>query len=485
MPAAAHHSPRFSARLSLRPLVVLAACLWPVVLAACNPLVFQDIADGAHVREFTLKGTLNAPVHSGIAVPYDIEGDGLHDHLLLANGEDSSLAWMELSEAGFALGEFPDADVLSQLIFPIERADLGIVGGLAKVPDPMAAPGEAQGPYGLVSLQAPSTLERARVVRFRIPEFSRVDDVNLDIVNVRVNGTLLPRFGRQLAAINLDADQLDPDYEVLVGSELGVAVFDNLGKNRLTYTDAREAAETANPGSTTGDNAPDYREFTFCEDVGLTNAVAAGLLGAGQSPVFIAANADGLTFIAEQQPPATNAAGAPIYDCARRTISAPTEGTEDFGAGLLIADIDGDGLDDLAVGDPGANRVFIYLQDATNGLGSTPVEVLEPFDDEDGETTGFGASIGVARLGDPIGDVLLVGAPTSPVGQTRESGRFFVFDRVTREPISAVLDTEPGKNDRWGRWVGGLSVGERQEIVVHGTDMGRVHVAINEDDPRP
>lgn len=470
---------------SILSIAIAAAALLPA--AACNPLAFENVVEDAHVRQFVLKGTLNAPVHSNIAVPYDTTEDGLDDHLLIANGEDASLGWMELNEAGFARGDFPEGDVLNALFFPIERADQAVVGGLARVPDPMAAmtPNQSPEPYGIVSFQSPTDLERARVVRFRLPGFQRVDDVNVDIINVKIDGALLPRFGRLLAAINLDADQDDPDYEVAIATELGIVVIDNLGKNRLVYEQAQQAAEAANPGSTTGDNEAEGYGWTYCGNLTQTTGLVAGAVGPSGSPTFVVSTPAGLTLVGQPDTPIANTVGAPVFDCAKREIAAPPEGTSQFGAYMFVDDVNGDGLDDLCVGDPEANRVFVYLQLPDTGLAPTPAQTLMPFDDEDGETVAFGAAIGRAELGEQIGPVLLVGAPDSGVGQTQRSGRFFVFSLPTFEPIRAVVDTEPTKNTFWGTWVGGVSIGDREEIVNHGDIEGRVHVALNEDDPRP
>jgi hypothetical protein len=442
-------------------------------MGSCNPLIYDKMLKDVYVSNFNMRGPGGTPTHSRVEVVYpaDEKGEG---HLLMAAVDDASMVNLSLSAGGDPKETYPNVDVLTALVFPIEGVQKVKIGGLVEVPP-------AQGrdePHALAAFQAPGAPDTARVVRFRADTWSRSDNAEDDMVNPIIDGTPLPIFGTGLGAINMDGDADDPDYEVATGSQEGVVVYDNLGKNREAY---EAAADAMPPASCEGDNAPDCYGFTLCTDVGLPNNITQGPFLPGGEPAFVASHEAGLTLIGAPDGGAENAVGAPIFNCAAGFIDAPEGLSPGLGAELFVSDLDNDGTLDLAVGDPTANVVYTFLNDGADGLPSTPTRTITPFED----AMEFGYSIGRADLGAPIGSVLLVGAPGSAVDSLPEVGKTFVFDIEGRELLEVLADETPEKNTRFGIWAGGIYVGDRDELVVVGISEAKVHVAINADDPFP
>jgi hypothetical protein len=444
-------------------------------LVACNPLVYDKILDDVWVENFAMRGPTGAPTHSaiGLTFPPDESGKG---HLLMASPGDMSMGWLSLSAGAEPIEQYPTVEDLQALIFPIDGVQTVEIGGLVEVPSPDDV---SELPHVVVAIRAPGEPGNARVVRFAVPTFVRTDTDDLDIVAPRLEGTPVPAFGTGLAAINLDGPQDDPAYEVAVGSQAGVFVFDAVGANRPAY---EEALAGLDPADCSGDAAPDCFFFTYCDGVGEPTGMTQGrLLPEGAGPAIVVANPQGLTFIAAPDPLETNAVGAPIFDCAALHLGVPGGATPRYGETLHVIDLDADGDDDLLVGDPGANRVHVFV--AGDGIPTQPTTVLEP-SVPDG-VLDFGKGIGQAALGGGIGTVLLIGAPGSVVGGKPEVGKVFVYDALGAEELVVLADTTPEKSSRFGLWVGGLHVDGRDELLVVGSSDAKIYVAISEDDPPP
>lgn len=461
------HSPTRSLFLSALVLATAAGNL------GCNPLIYDKLLEDVYITNFRLRSPTGASVHSTIALtfPADENGDG---HVLMASPRDVSMVWLNLNAAADPIERYPTVEDLQALIFPLEGVQKVDVGGLAKVPAPM--PGDTD-PHVVVALKAPGEPENARVVRFDLPEFRRTDDNEIDISNPDIDGSPVPNFGSGLAAINLDGPQDEPEYEIAVGSDEGVLVFDSVGANLETYLAAK-----AGLGAACMANETDCFHFTHCADVGLPSNMTQGMFMAGDAPAIVASNESGLTFITDKASPETNAVGAPVYECAAMVWSAPDGSSPNYGSELFVDDINDDGHDDLLVGDPGANRVYVHLG-STGTLTQTPTLTLEPPAGEDALAYGF--ALGRADLGQTIGSVLLVGAPSSTVGGQAEVGKVFVYALGDLSaPIVVLADETPTKNTRYGEWVGGVRVDpDRDELLVSGENEAKVYVAISEEDP--
>lgn len=441
---------------------------------SCNPLIYDTLLEDIYVSQIALRGPTGVPTHGPIAASFPPDADG-NAHVLLAAETDVSMVFLGLTPGAAPSEAYPTAEDLTALIFPIEGVQKVQIGGLWAVPSPEM--GDTQ-EHAIAALRAPGEPENARVVRFDLPNFIRTDDDEADIKNPEIGGAPVPTFGIGLSAINLDAAQTDPDYEVAVGSQAGVLVFDNMNMNAPDYQMVKDGLGAA---ACEGDNEADCAFWTLCEDLASPNSLTAGPFLGGNAPALVALTEDGITMIAEADMPQTNAVGAPIYDCAKRVIAAPAGSGMDFGAGTFVNDLNDDDLDDLVVGDPSTDRVHIYFNTGS-GLPDNPSKTLEP---SDSEALEYGAAIGRADLGGDIGSVLLVGAPGSTVDGEIEVGKTYVYDLTGDEEILVLADTTPDKNTRFGQWVGGIHVNGRDELVLLGTSLGKVHIAINENDPAP
>lgn len=125
-----------------------------------------------------------------------------------------------------------------------------------------------------------------------------------------------------------------------------------------------------------------------------------------------------------------------------------------LGAALAVGDVNGDGIDDLVVGAPGAlvdgrqgaGRVYVLpgRLDAGPTVGGA-LALDRERDDVPGEAIareGFGGSVALADLdGDNLADIV-VGIPTGEAGGVREAGQLIVFKSLG-EDMSGELAFDP------------------------------------------
>lgn len=458
--------------MTARYFLSLFAIVGTASLGGCNPLAYDELLEGAWVEDFTLQPPTQSNVHGSVAVTYAPDGDG-YAHVLMAGPNDGMLAWWSLNRGADVQEQYPTLDKTNALVNPIKDTQSSRVSGIVPTPAPTA--GDLT-PHALVAYTSIGEPDKARIVRVAVPAFVRTNlDPNEDVLNPLVRGAHVPGFGRHLAAINLDAGQDDPNLEVMVGSELGPLIFDNLDHNRSLYAEVKATLPKAD---VTGDNEPNGYGFTLCERPDVSG-MAAGYLLPGQ-PVFVVADPTGLTLMGAHPAGTTNLVGAPIYACNLGQIPAPAGSSPLFGRALRVDDLNVDGVDDLVVGDPGANRVHVYLG-TPSGLLAQPTTTIAPSE----HAKEFGYSIGRADLGGKMGATLLVGAPGSNVDGSSGVGKVFVYDRLGQGVRAVLADMTPEKGSRYGEWAGGVHISGRDELVVIGVRGGRVHIAIADGDPYP
>ena len=147
------------------------------------------------------------------------------------------------------------------------------------------------------------------------------------------------------------------------------------------------------------------------------------------------------------------------------SIVAPG-GEPDFGADLVIADFDGNDLPDLAASAPSGNVVYIFF-DINAGTGaSTQVDVSGP-----GTSTEFGLSIAAGDLDGDGSDELVVGDRSVAHDGKSAAGSTYIYTFAGTNPStpSEMFDNKPEQDEHFGTAVGVVAFGT-SNIVVVGAD---------------
>ncbi len=431
---------------------------------ACLPRSFDALEQAAPVTTIPVRFPEedSAVIRWAASVDADDEGRG---RVLFSDGV-RWLGWLRLDEDG-------DHELTTILEFErdsLTESDEPEFTGLAVVP-------ERDIPEGLLRLAGDAT-RPDRIVRFRVADFSRVAPLP-DQPTISVPEWVLDEFPSSgglvgpLAAVELDEGQ----PELLSASADGsLMVWPELGTTLAELAATREQLLLDDPSVFDADPSAGFG-VTRCADLGGPSswAIAGGRLLADGRQAGVILRDSTLHFVAALEPTALSLVGTTEIDCAAATISLPDTATT-----LLAVDLERDGDDDLLVGSPGSEQVWVFLGNGDVGLPSTPNFTLVPETARDG---GFGTSLAVGDLGGEAGRVLIVGAPATAIGGSPGVGRVHVFD-LDGSALTEFSDLEPQTESRHGLGVHMLGLPGRDELVVSGRTELRVHWSVLPGDPR-
>lgn len=431
------------------------------VAPGCLPASFDALADAAPVSTQQVRFPAEPDAEIAIALTVPGSGDG-RGWVLFGDG-DSALGWLRLQAEGrveLRFASFTELTILADHEQPM-------LTGLA------VSPG-LDVPEGLVRVATPADSPDGadRIVRFGLADFTRAGAVEHDLQVYAWVGAA-PALSGALAAVELDEGL----PEVLSVSEDGLFIWDSLGTNVQVYTQERELLLAEDPAAFDMDPVQGWG-LSWCPQLHPT-ALAGGRVGAGQERAALALEGQTLTLVGLADPPQISAVGAPIYDCARASISLPGVAST-----LAVVDLGLDDDDDLLVGSSASAVVWVYENDG-DGVPDVPSMTLAlPESDRDLDAQ-FGASLAVVELGGDAPQVIAVGGPGTRIAGKADVGRVYVFDASDGSLLRTIEDLDPRSGSRHALAVHGLDLSGRQELLVTGARELRIHGSIMSGDLGP
>ena len=145
----------------------------------------------------------------------------------------------------------------------------------------------------------------------------------------------------------------------------------------------------------------------------------------------------------------------------------PPEQEPDFGSAMITGDLDGDGSLDLIVSAPASNTVYIYQDlDVAGGDPGTPVAVAIP-----AGAIGFGTSLAAGDLDGDGADELAIGDPRGFAEDVMFGGNVYLYQGGASLGTPLVLhDAEPEGDQFFGQSLLIAPFGAADHILVVGAD---------------
>jgi hypothetical protein len=144
------------------------------------------------------------------------------------------------------------------------------------------------------------------------------------------------------------------------------------------------------------------------------------------------------------------------------TINPPNS-EPDFGKQMVVGDFDGNGTPDLVIGAPSANKVYVYMN-LVLPTAPTPVEVTAA------DSTSFGDALAVGDFDGDGNDELVVGDPNATADGTARAGKVHLFTQSggSFTLAASLYDAQPESDQNFGRAVAVARFGGTQDILVVG-----------------
>jgi len=405
-----------------------------VVLAAgCDPTVFGDLGDSTWVVSSEAPGGVNATgFGAGLVAPaLATPPDGFAVVGLARSPAAIGTINADLTGAIDGLGAPVNlGDEFSRLLtgsafagspVPVD----GVAGGLVAVALPDL---EFSGQIGAVSLHdaAEVALVRAGFSNPSSAGFGRDlvlldptgDGSSVDLVVASDTQLLLYADVGGVTGINMATPVScvlassavlaveAADLNGAAGDELVAVIDDGGAQIEIVVLDSATIAAAGNGDcfeATVRDPLARFDAFSAAPDFGFATAVG-DFDGDGAEDVALSSPSTNAVFVWQDvdlaNPPAS-------------LDALPATGASEFGASLAAGDIDGDGNDDLAVGDPGRSVEGEAAGAVTVFLGADPADTLLLHDAEPEGGQGFGRSVVVAPFfaaGAAVRGALVVGA---------------------------------------------------------------------------